>query len=96
MISNINCDPDILQIEEKAADLQAAISEGANSFLFTEYKYVSIFMVSMDCQAAAGARVGGLAIGCERVGGGCVAASSGFKAFPCACRLPSLCSCSCC
>lgn len=34
-----------LQIEEKAADLQAAISEGANSFLFTEYKYVSIFMV---------------------------------------------------
>lgn len=36
----------LLQIEEKAADLQAAISEGANSFLFTEYKYVSIFMVS--------------------------------------------------
>lgn len=35
-----------LQIEEKAADLQQAISEGANSFLFTEYKYVSIFMVS--------------------------------------------------
>ena len=33
------------QIEEKAADLQAAISEGANSFLFTEYYYVSIFMV---------------------------------------------------
>ena len=33
-----------MQIEEKAADLQAAISEGANSFLFTEYKYVSVFM----------------------------------------------------
>ncbi|KAL4427599.1 hypothetical protein ABPG75_001688 [Micractinium tetrahymenae] len=33
-----------IKIEEKAADLQAAISEGANSFLFTEYKYVSIFM----------------------------------------------------
>jgi inorganic pyrophosphatase len=32
------------EIEEKAADLQQAISEGANSFLFTEYKYVSIFM----------------------------------------------------
>jgi H(+)-translocating pyrophosphatase len=33
-----------LQIEEKVADLQAAIREGANSFLFTEYKYVSVFM----------------------------------------------------
>lgn len=33
------------QIEEKAADLQTAIQEGAISFLFTEYKYVSIFMV---------------------------------------------------
>ncbi|KAL4855826.1 Pyrophosphate-energized vacuolar membrane proton pump [Chlorella vulgaris] len=32
------------EIEEKCADLQAAISEGANSFLFTEYKYVSVFM----------------------------------------------------
>eukprot|EP00890_Picochlorum_soloecismus_P004594 jgi/Picsp_1/5135/NSC_02498-R1_vacuolar h+-translocating inorganic pyrophosphatase len=32
------------EIEEKVADLQAAISEGANSFLFTEYKYVSVFM----------------------------------------------------
>jgi hypothetical protein len=41
----------IPQIEEKAADLQAAIAEGANSFLFTEYKYVSYFMVR-------GARVG--------------------------------------
>ncbi len=34
------------QIEEKAADLQTAIMEGAQSFLFTEYKYVGIFMVS--------------------------------------------------
>jgi H+-translocating diphosphatase len=32
------------QIEEKVAELQRAISEGANSFLFTEYKYVSVFM----------------------------------------------------
>jgi inorganic pyrophosphatase len=32
------------EIEEKAADLQRAITEGAKSFLFTEYKYVSIFM----------------------------------------------------
>lgn len=45
--------PLIVQIEEKAADLQAAISEGANSFLFTEYKYVSIFMVSMAGRTAA-------------------------------------------
>ena len=32
------------EIEEKVAELQAAISEGANSFLFTEYKYVTVFM----------------------------------------------------
>lgn len=37
------------QIEEKAADLQTAISEGATSFLFTEYKYVGIFMVRAAC-----------------------------------------------
>ena len=33
------------QIEEKVAELQDAIREGANSFLFTEYKYVSVFMI---------------------------------------------------
>ena len=33
------------QIVQKAADLQAAISEGATSFLFTEYKYMGVFMV---------------------------------------------------
>ncbi|KDD76475.1 Inorganic H+ pyrophosphatase [Helicosporidium sp. ATCC 50920] len=32
------------EIEEKVADLQAAITEGATSFLLTEYKYVSLFM----------------------------------------------------
>jgi hypothetical protein len=30
---------------QKAADIQDAISEGANSFLFTEYKYLGVFMV---------------------------------------------------
>jgi hypothetical protein len=45
----------VLQIEEKAADLQAAISEGANSFLYTEYKYVSVFMVSRRLQGNAAA-----------------------------------------
>lgn len=33
------------QIEEKAAELQSAISEGANSFLFTEYRAIGVFMV---------------------------------------------------
>eukprot|EP00891_Asterochloris_glomerata_P003635 jgi/Astpho2/3635/Aster-06926 len=33
------------EIVQKAADLQAAISEGATSFLFTEYKYMGVFMV---------------------------------------------------
>jgi hypothetical protein len=33
------------QIVQKAADIQEAISEGANSFLFTEYKYMGVFMV---------------------------------------------------
>ena len=33
------------QIVQKVADLQDAISEGATSFLFTEYKYMGIFMV---------------------------------------------------
>jgi hypothetical protein len=35
-----------LQVVQKAADIQDAISEGANSFLFTEYKYLGVFMVS--------------------------------------------------
>ncbi|KAG6718890.1 hypothetical protein I3842_04G175400 [Carya illinoinensis] len=30
----------------KCADIQSAIAEGATSFLFTEYKYVGIFMVA--------------------------------------------------
>ena len=33
------------QIVQKAADLQEAISEGATSFLLTEYKYMGVFMV---------------------------------------------------
>jgi hypothetical protein len=33
------------QVVQKAADIQEAISEGANSFLFTEYKYMGVFMV---------------------------------------------------
>lgn len=35
----------VLQIVQKAADLQDAISEGATSFLVTEYKYMGVFMV---------------------------------------------------
>ena len=35
----------VLQIVQKAADLQDAISEGATSFLITEYKYMGVFMV---------------------------------------------------
>lgn len=35
----------VLQIVQKVADLQDAISEGANSFLITEYKYMGVFMV---------------------------------------------------
>lgn len=34
-----------VQVVQKAADIQEAISEGANSFLFTEYKYMGVFMV---------------------------------------------------
>lgn len=36
----------LFQIVQKVADLQDAISEGATSFLFTEYKYMGVFMVS--------------------------------------------------
>jgi inorganic pyrophosphatase len=35
-----------VQVVQKAADIQEAISEGANSFLFTEYRYLGVFMVS--------------------------------------------------
>ena len=35
----------VVQIVQKAADLQDAISEGATSFLITEYKYMGVFMV---------------------------------------------------
>lgn len=34
------------EVTALAADIQDAISEGANSFLFTEYKYISVFMVA--------------------------------------------------
>jgi inorganic pyrophosphatase len=37
-------------VVQKAADIQDAISEGANSFLFTEYKYMGIFMVGCRSQ----------------------------------------------
>lgn len=36
-----------VQIVQKVADLQDAISEGANSFLITEYKYMGVFMVGL-------------------------------------------------
>jgi Na+/H+-translocating membrane pyrophosphatase len=36
-----------VQVVQKAADIQEAISEGANSFLFTEYRYMGVFMVSL-------------------------------------------------
>ena len=36
----------LLQVLQKAADLQEAISEGATSFLLTEFKYMGVFMVS--------------------------------------------------
>lgn len=36
------------EVISKAAEIQEAISEGANSFLFTEYKYMGVFMVIMS------------------------------------------------
>uniref|UniRef100_A0A7S2QSI6 H(+)-exporting diphosphatase n=1 Tax=Chlamydomonas chlamydogama TaxID=225041 RepID=A0A7S2QSI6_9CHLO len=36
------------EVVAKAADIQGAISEGASSFLFTEYRYLGIFMVIMS------------------------------------------------
>ncbi len=37
-----------LQVLQKVADLQEAISEGATSFLLTEFKYMGVFMVSLS------------------------------------------------
>lgn len=34
-----------VQVLQKCADIQEHISEGANSFLLTEYNYMAIFMV---------------------------------------------------
>ena len=34
-----------VQVVAKAAEISEAISEGANSFLYTEYKYMGVFMV---------------------------------------------------
>ena len=42
----------VVQIVQKVADLQDAISEGANSFLITEYKYMGVFMVGLTCLTA--------------------------------------------
>lgn len=36
------------EVISRAAVIQEAISEGANSFLFTEYKYLGVFMVIMS------------------------------------------------
>ena len=36
------------QVLQKVADLQEAISEGATSFLLTEFKYIGVFMVSLS------------------------------------------------
>jgi hypothetical protein len=36
----------VLQILDKVSQLQDAISEGAVSFLTTEYKYMGVFSVS--------------------------------------------------
>ena len=44
--------PVSLQIVGKAADLMDAISEGATSFLITEYKYMGVFMVRRKKEAA--------------------------------------------
>lgn len=46
------------QVVQKAADIQEAISEGSNSFLYTEYKYMGVFGVSEG--AGAGLAVAGL------------------------------------
>ncbi len=33
-------------VVRKVAEIQQAIADGANSFLFTEYAYMGVFMVS--------------------------------------------------
>lgn len=43
-----------LQILNKCADIQAHISEGSTSFLFTVYKYMGVFMVSGPSSLCAG------------------------------------------
>lgn len=35
------------EVAAKAAEIQEAISEGATSFLVTEYRYIGVFMVVM-------------------------------------------------
>jgi inorganic pyrophosphatase len=37
-----------LQVLAKASEIQEAISEGANSFLYTEYRYMGVFCVIMS------------------------------------------------
>lgn len=39
----------VVQIITQVAEIQDAISVGSNSFLVTEYKYMSVFMVSWVC-----------------------------------------------
>lgn len=53
VISNCCSVAPVQQVVQKAADIQEAISEGSNSFLFTEYKYMGVFMV---CQPGAARR----------------------------------------
>ena len=38
----------VTQVLAKAAEIQEAISEGANSFLMTEYRYMGVFCVIMS------------------------------------------------
>ena len=38
----------VQEVVAKAAEIQEAIAEGANSFLFTEYRYIGVFMVIMS------------------------------------------------
>lgn len=45
LLSASNLTDYVCQIITQVADIQDAISVGANSFLITEYKYMSLFMV---------------------------------------------------
>eukprot|EP00271_Cylindrocystis_brebissonii_P010222 TRINITY_DN26351_c0_g1_i1.p1 TRINITY_DN26351_c0_g1~~TRINITY_DN26351_c0_g1_i1.p1 ORF type:complete len:774 (+),score=132.97 TRINITY_DN26351_c0_g1_i1:95-2416(+) len=40
--------PDDSEVLNSVADIQDAISEGSNSFLFTQYKYLAVFMVGFS------------------------------------------------